>query len=73
MYRTTIRKQVKEWHASVSTRKNQEWLLVHVVRPDQSAAQGRLFQMKTSVLDKVKADFNTDKKDRSIVAVLYPR
>lgn len=52
-------------------RKNQEWLLVHIVRPDQSVAQGRLFQMKASVLDKVKADFNTDKKDRSIKIPLF--
>ena len=65
-YRAQTRKQIKEWHASVTQRKNQEWLIVHVVRPDQSVAQGRLFQMKTSVLDKVKADFNLDKKDRCV-------
>lgn len=29
-----------------------------------------MFQMKTSVLDKIRADFNTDKKDRYAVAVL---
>ncbi|KAI0327179.1 hypothetical protein GY45DRAFT_1328000 [Cubamyces sp. BRFM 1775] len=68
-YKATTRKQIKDWHASVNQRKNQEWLLVHVVRPDQSVAQGRLFQMKTSVLDKVKADFNTDKKDRCVQLV----
>ncbi|KAI0362291.1 hypothetical protein OH77DRAFT_1416520 [Trametes cingulata] len=68
-YKATARKQIKDWHTSVSQRKNQEWLLVHVVRPDQSVAQGRLFQMKTSVLDKVKADFNTDKKDRCVQLV----
>ncbi|KAI8998488.1 trafficking protein particle complex subunit 10 [Trametes punicea] len=68
-YKATTRKQIKDWHASITQRKNQEWLLVHVVRPDQSVAQGRLFQMKTSVLDKVKADFNTDKKDRCVQLV----
>ncbi|KAI0780765.1 trafficking protein particle complex subunit 10 [Trametes elegans] len=68
-YKATTRRQIKEWHASVSQRKNQEWLLVHVVRPDQSVAQGRIFQMKASVLDKVKADFNTDKKDRCVQLV----
>ncbi|KAI0724064.1 trafficking protein particle complex subunit 10 [Cerioporus squamosus] len=68
-YRTQTRKQIKEWHASVSQRKNQEWLIVHVVRPDQSVAQGRLFQMKASVLDKVKADFNVDRKDRCVQLV----
>ncbi|EIW60047.1 uncharacterized protein TRAVEDRAFT_164477 [Trametes versicolor FP-101664 SS1] len=68
-YKATTRKHIKEWHASVGQRKNQEWLLVHIVRPDQSVAQGRLFQMKASVLDKVKADFNTDKKDRCVQLV----
>ncbi|PIL24147.1 hypothetical protein GSI_13900 [Ganoderma sinense ZZ0214-1] len=69
VYRSTVRKQLKEWHASASTRKNQEWLIVHVMRPDQSVGQGRLFQIKTSVLDKVKADFNLDKKDRYVQLV----
>ncbi len=68
MYRGTVRKQLKEWHTSVSTRKTQEWLIVHVMRPDQNVGQGRLFQIKTSVLDKVKADFNLDKKDRYVQA-----
>ncbi|KAH9945954.1 trafficking protein particle complex subunit 10 [Epithele typhae] len=68
-YRVNNRKHIKEWHASVSQRKNQEWLIVHVVRPDQNVAQGRLFQMKASVLDKVKADFNADKKDRCVQLV----
>ena len=69
-YRATTRKQIKEWHSSIIQRKNQEWLIVHVVRPDQSVAQGRIFQMKTSVLDKVKADFNVDKRDRLVVSRL---
>lgn len=63
-YKNTIRRQIKDWHTSVSQRKNQEWLIVHIVRPDGRAAQGRIFQMKASVLDKIKADFNIDKKDR---------
>ena len=29
-----------------------------------------MFQMKTSVLDKIRADFNADKKDRYVVASL---
>ncbi|KAI0748290.1 trafficking protein particle complex subunit 10 [Daedaleopsis nitida] len=65
-YRVTTRKQIKEWHASITQRKNQEWLIVQVVRPDQSVTQGRLFQMKASVMDKIKADFNVDKKDRCV-------
>ncbi|KAI0957407.1 hypothetical protein AcW1_005812 [Taiwanofungus camphoratus] len=65
-YKNTIRRQIKDWHTSVSQRKNQEWLIVHIVRPDGRAAQGRIFQMKASVLDKIKADFNIDKKDRCV-------
>ena len=64
MYRASVKKQIRDWHASVPQRKNQEWLIVQVVRPEGKAAQGRMFQMKTSVLDKIKADFNTDKRDR---------
>lgn len=41
-----------------------EWLIIQIVRPDAVAATGRMFQMKTSVLDKIKADFNLDKRDR---------
>ncbi|THU92186.1 hypothetical protein K435DRAFT_829706 [Dendrothele bispora CBS 962.96] len=63
-YRTTIKKQVKEWHATVSNRKNQEWMILHVVRPDAKTPSGTFFQLKGSVLDKLKADFNTDKRDR---------
>ena len=63
-YRAQTRKQIKEWHASVTQRKNQEWLIIHIVRPDTKTAGARLFQMKATVLDKIKADFNLDKKDR---------
>jgi hypothetical protein len=62
-YRNTYKKQIKEWHATVIQRK-QEWLIVHVVRPDARAMAGGFFQMKGTVLDKAKADFNTDKRDR---------
>lgn len=41
-----------------------EWLIIHIVRPDAIATSGRMFQMKASVLDKIKADFNVEKRDR---------
>ncbi|KZT11270.1 uncharacterized protein LAESUDRAFT_809238 [Laetiporus sulphureus 93-53] len=69
LYKNSVRKQIKEWHALVSTRKNQEWLIVHIVRPEGRTAQGRIFQIKSSVLDKIKADFNTDKRDRCVQLV----
>lgn len=61
-----MKKQIKDWHTSVVQRKNQEWLIIHVVRPDSKTASQRMFQIKTSVLDKIKADFNQDKRDRYV-------
>lgn len=63
-YRTTVKKQIKDWQTSILPRKNQEWLIVHVVRPDTKAVDRKFFNMKGSVLDKIKADLNVDKRDR---------
>ncbi|KAJ7156089.1 trafficking protein particle complex subunit 10 [Mycena crocata] len=63
-YKTSIKRQVKDWHSIVTSRKNQEWLVLHVVRPDARTPSGNFFQLKGSVLDKLKADFNTDRRDR---------
>ncbi|KAJ3845286.1 trafficking protein particle complex subunit 10 [Lentinula raphanica] len=68
-YRATVKKQIKEWHATVSTRKNQEWLILHVVRADTRVQSGAFFTLKGSVLDKVRADFNTDKRERCVQLV----
>ncbi|CAK5277454.1 unnamed protein product, partial [Mycena citricolor] len=65
-YKTTIKRQVKEWHSVVSMKKNQEWLILHVVRPDSRAQGGTFFQLKGSVLDKLKGDFNVDRRDRCV-------
>ncbi|KAH7923870.1 hypothetical protein BV22DRAFT_1113164 [Leucogyrophana mollusca] len=71
-YRTTVKKQIKDWHSSVVQRKNQEWLIVHVVRPDTRAPDRKFFNMKGSVLDKIKADFNVDKRDRCVQLAWSP-
>ncbi|KAF9246256.1 trafficking protein particle complex subunit 10 [Melanogaster broomeanus] len=65
-YRTTVKKQIKDWLTSVMSRKNQEWLIVHVVRPDTKIVDRKFFNMKGSVLDKIKADFNVEKRDRCV-------
>ncbi|KAI6132070.1 trafficking protein particle complex subunit 10 [Pisolithus croceorrhizus] len=65
-YKTIVKKQIKDWHASVNQRKNQEWLIIHVARPDSKNVDRKFFSMKGSVLDKIKADFNTDKRDRCV-------
>ncbi|KAJ6547447.1 trafficking protein particle complex subunit 10 [Mycena capillaripes] len=65
-YKTSIKRQVKEWHSLITSRRNQEWLILHVVRPASRTPSGNFFQLKGSVLDKLKADFNTDKRDRCV-------
>ncbi|KAF8136643.1 trafficking protein particle complex subunit 10 [Boletus edulis] len=66
VYRATVKRQIKDWQTSVLSRKNQEWLIVHVVRPDTKVVDRKFFNMKSSVLDKIKADFNVDKRDRCV-------
>ena len=68
-YRTNIKRHAKEWHASVSTRKNQEWLIIQVVKQDAKTPGGAFFQLKGSVLDKLRSDFNTDKRERCAISV----
>ncbi|KAJ7740726.1 trafficking protein particle complex subunit 10 [Mycena maculata] len=65
-YKTSIKRQVKDWHSVVISRKNQEWLILHVIRPDARTPSGNFFQLKGSVLDKLKGDFNTDRRDRCV-------
>ncbi|KAJ7582878.1 trafficking protein particle complex subunit 10 [Mycena floridula] len=66
VYRTRLKKQIKEWHSMVTARKNQEWLILHIVRPDSRTQGGTFFQLKGSVIDRLRADFNTEKKERCI-------
>jgi hypothetical protein len=66
-YKAVVKKQIKDWHTPITQRKNQEWLIVHVVPPDTRAAPGTFLKMKGSVIDKIRADYNTDKRDRSIM------
>lgn len=61
-YRNTFKKQIKEWIASVTQRK-QEWLVVHVIGQDPRVS-GNFLRMKGTVLDRIKSDFNADKRDR---------
>ena len=70
MYKNTVRKQIKDWHGTVAQRKNQEWLILLVVRPDARTNPGGFFAMKSSVLDKIKADFNSGKRDRFCIITL---
>ncbi|KAL7418117.1 trafficking protein particle complex subunit 10 [Mrakia frigida] len=76
-YKSTVKKQLKDWLSLVSQRKNQEWIIVLVVKPDPTtgtvksaspaptSAAGRLFR-GGSVLDKIRGDFNVGKRDRCV-------
>ncbi|KAG8842313.1 hypothetical protein FRB96_005595 [Tulasnella sp. 330] len=64
-YKTSFKKQIKDWHTIVTQRKSQEWLVVLVVRPETQSTSSRLFQ-RASILDKVKSDFNIGKRDRCV-------
>ena len=64
-YRNALKKQIKDWHTSISAKKNPEWLIIQIVRPDTTrSGPGNFFQIKGTVLDKLKTDFNSDKRDR---------
>ncbi|KAG8757193.1 hypothetical protein FRC14_002285 [Serendipita sp. 396] len=73
-YRLTFKKMVKDWQTSISTKRNQEWLVVLVVRPDARASAGaaRIFAMRAPVLDKVKTDINVDKKKDRCAELAWP-
>ncbi|BFZ65031.1 hypothetical protein YB2330_006194 [Saitoella coloradoensis] len=75
VYRSTVRTSIRNWLNGVLAKKNQEWLIVHVVPnaieslamtkspPSTGAA---LLRIKGSVYDKIRADFNSSKKDRCV-------
>ncbi|KEP53205.1 TRAPPC10 domain protein [Rhizoctonia solani 123E] len=72
-YKNVVRRQLKDWVASVTTqsKRDQEWLivLVHISSPGQDAAGSggkRLFQMKGNVIDRMRADFTLAKRDRCV-------
>ena len=64
-YKATVKKQIKDWHNLVSTKRHQEWLILHVVRPDRTLT-GNFFAMRSNVTDKIRADFNVGKRERLV-------
>ncbi|KAF8602102.1 hypothetical protein BDV93DRAFT_220356 [Ceratobasidium sp. AG-I] len=72
-YKNVVRRQLKDWVASVTSqsKRDQEWLivLVTVSSPGQDSAGSsgkRLFQMKGSIIDRMRADFTLAKRDRCV-------
>ena len=64
-YRATLRQQVRQWLDLVLAKRNQEWLIVHVTTGNKGGQAAKFYQRKGSLLDKIKADFNIGKRDRS--------
>ncbi|GAA5886852.1 hypothetical protein JCM6882_005915 [Rhodosporidiobolus microsporus] len=67
VYRATLRTQIREWLDGVSSKQHQEWLIVHVTSGRGGVA--KFYQRKGTIVDKIKADFNSGKKDRCIQVV----
>ncbi|KAI5476177.1 hypothetical protein MNV49_000338 [Pseudohyphozyma bogoriensis] len=64
VYRATLRNQIREWLDSIIARHKQEWLIVHVSAGKNAGS--KFYQRKGSVVDKIRADFNTGKQDRCV-------
>jgi hypothetical protein len=65
VYRQTLRLQIKEWLDIVATRKPQEWLIVHVAGPEARTNTSKYLMMKSTMYDRIRADYNT-RKDRQV-------
>ena len=64
MYRATLRTQIREWLDSITAKRHQEWLIVHVTSGRGSG--GKFYQRKGTIVDKIKTDFNVGKRDRCV-------
>lgn len=63
VYRGTLRPQIRQWLDQVTERPNHEWLIVHVTA---TRTAGSKFIRKGTVLDKMRADWNSGKRDRCV-------
>ncbi|KAK9480577.1 trafficking protein particle complex subunit 10 [Lipomyces japonicus] len=67
-YRSSVRRTIREWFTThvASRRDSTEWLIFYCA-PNGSSSSSTL-RLKTSVFDKIKADFNTtSKEDRCLL------
>ncbi|KAI9499327.1 trafficking protein particle complex subunit 10 [Zychaea mexicana] len=62
-YKNKVKKQIKTWVDLIGTKKNQEWLIVYVAGQDTKRSNNYL-GLKTTVFDKIRADFSQGKRDR---------
>lgn len=66
-YKTIIKQEIRNWLDSVQSDQS-EWLIVHVSTTSKfnHSSSAGIFRTKAGVLDKLRADFNPQKKDRCI-------
>jgi hypothetical protein len=80
VYRQVMKAQIKKWLDTVTSASRQhphEWLIVYVstegssvvgsgksTGPSSTAAMNPKNLLRTSMMDKIRSDFNTGKKDR---------
>ncbi|KAI8340503.1 trafficking protein particle complex subunit 10 [Chlamydoabsidia padenii] len=62
-YKSKVRRQIRTWVDIITTKKNQDWLIVYVASPDSKKTNSYL-GLKSSVYDKIRTDFNQGKQER---------
>ncbi|TPX32716.1 hypothetical protein SmJEL517_g04249 [Synchytrium microbalum] len=62
LYKATVKKQIQDWVNLVTSKRNQEYMIVYLPGPSEKRSS-RFLTVGSSVFDKIKADFNT-KRDR---------
>ncbi|CAO3578607.1 unnamed protein product [Absidia cylindrospora] len=63
VYKNKVRRQIRAWVDIITTKKNQDWLIVYVASPDSKKTNSYL-GLKSSVYDKIRTDFNQGKQER---------
>ncbi|KAJ1654573.1 hypothetical protein IWQ61_005523 [Dispira simplex] len=74
-YRQLVKAKIKQWLDPIASKKNQEWLIIHVTRqlPDNQAKSSgaKLFPRAMSVVDKIRADFSPKKDDNRVLLLHF--
>jgi len=69
VYRSQIRHHIRSWLDDVKSKRSiHEWLIIQVT--SVRLGPSKFYQRKSTVLDKIKADFNSSKKDRCLQLLL---
>ncbi|CAG8715385.1 8938_t:CDS:2, partial [Funneliformis caledonium] len=64
-YRQIVKNKIREWLNIVDSKRKQEWLIVYVTKQETMRNAARYF-MKGTVFDKIKADFNSSRRERCV-------